>query len=127
MSIPYRLTEQAYAALPAPEPPATLTQRITAALNEAQRNWDRVHDDRCDWLRTRGESLCDCVWGGKDGRVLALIAADRRVLERHGKPNDHLTSRFEQSYYGCPRCFGAWPCDELLDLAARWGVAREVR
>jgi hypothetical protein len=99
-----------------------LTKRIWAALDEAQRNWNHVHDDRCDWLRTRGQSLCNCVWGGKDGRMLALIAADRRVLARHHLVTVSYGEDADVMCNGCGQITDGEPCADLRDLVARWGV-----
>lgn len=127
---------------------AATSARITAALDGAEKNaraatpgpwwpesggdfgsrfWiignvlrERYGNNALNFGEDEGTARYVAFWS--PDRVLALIAADRRVLDRHGKPNDHLTSRFEHSYYGCPRCSGAWPCPDLLDLAARWGV-----
>jgi hypothetical protein len=112
-----------------------LVQRIAAVMTQAQKaselaKWPYGTDKHegppwggdHDWSRALSTDEGPHIAFWSPDRVLALIAADRRVLGRHGKPNDHLTSRFEQSYYGCPRCGGAWPCEDVLDLAARWGV-----
>ncbi len=49
-------------------------------------------------------------------RVLALVAADRRLIERH------VPDAIDP-----PSCFfcdhGGWPCADLTDHAAAWGVA----
>jgi hypothetical protein len=124
MSIPYELTEKAEAVLPATP---DLTARITAAMDEAQKaselaKWPYGTDKRegppwggdHDWSRalSTDEGPHIALWS--PDRVLALIVADRRVLERH-KPIDFGVK-------SCGGCGFAWPCDDQLDLAARWGV-----
>lgn len=132
---------------------ADLSQRITAALDAAERLANSSKPGPWWTLTYVGGEALPCVYiehalpaapvsttvavlhgTGREAdaehiaawspdRVLALIAADRRVLDRHGKPNDHLTCLFESSYYGCRGCLGAWPCVDLFDLATRWGVS----
>lgn len=130
---------------------ADLTQRIAAALDEAQESlrgttsfgaWEArpslrrdeshvIHQPTGDWLARfvyPRDAEHAALW--QPSRVLALIAADRRVLEQHG--TSMLIPELVNHLCGfdgrvCDDCGGPWPCDGLTDLAARWGVAGEVR
>lgn len=57
-------------------------------------------------------------------RVLADIAAKRRILERHSSydfPADEDDGPGDYAWTpSCDHCFKPWPCPDLLDLAAQY-------
>lgn len=114
---------------------ADLTQRITAAMDEAEKLADAAIDDMTESDYFAGDDS-PAAWtlgvtGGLGGpvgehaafwspdRVLALIAADRRVLARH-QPVDK--GRVESCCQWCCQAIRCcpWPCPDMRDLAARW-------
>lgn len=110
---------------------ADLTARVTAALNEAEdaaekakRNgqWGTAREWSRELCSTNGDHIA--FWS--PDRVLALIAADRRVLERHSHTTSYLPTESRAGEH-CLCCGNTWPCDDLLDLAARWGVTPVTR
>lgn len=64
-------------------------------------------------------------------RVLADVAAKRRILERH-RPHSMGSCRVcEAPHWGvqvCDHCYGrAWPCPDVLDLAASFSSHPDYR
>lgn len=58
--------------------------------------------------------------------VLRRCAADRRVLERHRTPA--AVPIEDPGPYTCVACAGlaVWPCDDIRDLADRYGIELEA-
>jgi hypothetical protein len=131
---------------------ADLTQRITAAMDKAERLANSSKPGPWWTLTYVGGEALPCMYiehalpaapvsttvavlygTGREAdaehiaawspdRVLALIAADRRVLDRHTADRTQHEIDCEGGEAECERCENAWPCPDVLDLAARWGV-----
>ena len=119
----------------ATEPSAA--QRIAAAIDRAEMKaklalelmgsfeesftWDQWIDD--DEFRV-GTDIKHFILANDPAGVLRRCAADRRVLERHQPINEHpyrKTKCRHQQSHGVSWIVD-WPCDEIRDLADRWGV-----
>ena len=108
---------------------ASAAQRIAAAIDRAEQAaeataavyfWGQPGVIDTDDLHS---DIRAYIWGHCTPAQMKLrCAADRRVLERHRQ----YTIRAGYDGAGmsnCNRCNGyEWPCDEIRDLAARWGV-----
>ncbi len=101
-----------------------LHARVAAALAEEQARAESLGDM---WRVYLTGGVRASAWHGfKDyiaaqdpARTLARVAADWRVLERH--------QQFESGDW-CARCDGPtedWPCPDVRDLAARYGIEVE--
>ncbi len=127
---------------------ADLHARLVAALDEEQARaeaatpgpwlpdgYDVVAED--GWIATVGEwreevaANVEHIAAQDPARTLARIAADRRVLERHEPVLGDEWSEYRcvEHVVGCighrELAHAAYPCDEVRDLAARYGVEVE--
>jgi hypothetical protein len=104
-----------------------LAQRITAALDKAEMvanasaRGGLAVTVGIKTVSNAAEAAVVAHWNAwKPARVLALITTDRRVLERHHT----VWAEPETSWEWCKSCRhrDRHDCDDVLDLAARWGV-----
>ncbi len=104
---------------------AELHARLVAALDEEQARAEAAEDFWDTALSVAGDSLWSVhlsyIAAQDPARTLARVAADRRVLARHQRHSCPLPN----CPAGCNWDGTLWPCADVHDLAARYGIEVE--
>jgi hypothetical protein len=106
-----------------------ITEFIAVQFDEDEQWAECKHDSlNCDLGALQFIGECSC---GYPARVLADIAAKRRILARHSSfdfPADEDDGPGDYAWTpSCDHCHQPWPCPDLLDLAAPFADRRGFR